>query len=216
MRAILSAVAGGTLLAFAATASTSHAETAGLYFGADIGLFDFELPGSLDQLQGCDNGTCDIVGSPSYDDIGFRLSGVVGTGITENLRVEGEVFFDIDTTSGSRQATGAVTASVSADVRTYGGMLNGWFDIGADEVLGAYVGGGVGMLFAKTSHNIVGRAQEALEGSGGDTDTEFAYQLGGGLHFQGWHVGYRYLKSGDLNDYGNITEHILMVGLRMW
>ena len=216
MRAILSAIAGSTLLAFAAMTTSSHAETTGLYFGADIGLFDFDLPGRLGELQGCDGNDCESVGSPSYDDIGFRLSGVVGTGLTENLRVEAEVFFDIDTASGSRQEGTGLTASVSGDVRTYGGMLNGWFDIGSDEVWGVYVGGGAGMLFAKTSHNIVDRANAAFEGSSSDTDTEFAYQLGGGLHFQGWHVGYRYMKSGELNDYGNLTEHILLVGLRMW
>ena len=44
------------------------------------------------------------------------------------------------------------------------------------------------------------------------TDTEFAYQLGIGMHFQGWHVGYRYLQTGDLNDYGNITQHVLVAG----
>ena len=60
------------------------------------------------------------------------------------------------------------------------------------------------------------RAGRALQGGGDDSDTETAYQLGGGLHFQGWHVGYRFLRSSDLNDYGNITEHILLAGFRIW
>ena len=140
----------------------------------------------------------------------------MGMGLTEMVRAEAEVFFDIDTASGSEQQAQGLTASVSGDVRTYGVMLNSWVDIGADSAWGVYLGGGAGMLFAKTSHRIVDRAQNALQGSGDDTDTEFAYQIGLGVHFQGWHVGYRYLKTGDLNDYGEVTQHVLLVGLRMW
>ena len=45
MRAYLSALAGAAFAALAAVATTGHAEQAGLYFGADVGLFDFDLPG---------------------------------------------------------------------------------------------------------------------------------------------------------------------------
>ena len=95
-------------------------------------------------------------------------------------------------------------------------MVNGWFDIGTSTTWAAYLGGGAGLLFAETSHNIVSRAGEALSSGGGGSDTETAYQLGAGAHFEGWHVGYRFLRSSDLNDYSNITEHILLVGLRLW
>jgi len=216
MRILLSAVAGAALLALAVAGTDGRAEEAGLYFGADFGLFDFDLPGKANELQGCGGGRCDNIGSPSYDDINFRLSGVVGLGLTENFRAEGELFFDIDTASGSRHEGSGHSASVSADVRTYGTMVNGWFDIGTSTTWAAYIGGGAGLLFAETSHNIVSRAGEALSSGGDDSDTETAYQLGAGAHFEGWHVGYRFLRSSDLNDYGNITEHILLVGLRIW
>ena len=101
MRAFLSAVAGIALLALTALSTASHADEAGLYFGADLGLFKFDLPGKAGELQGCRGGSCDNIGSPSYDDINFRASGVVGMGIVENFRAEAEVFFDIDTASGS-------------------------------------------------------------------------------------------------------------------
>ena len=216
MRAFLSAVAGIALLALTALSTASHADEAGLYFGADLGLFKFDLPGKAGELQGCRGGSCDNIGSPSYDDINFRASGVVGMGIVENFRAEAEVFFDIDTASGSKREAEGLSASVSADVRTYGAMLNGWFDIGADTTWGLYAGGGAGLLFAKTSHNIVDRAGRALATDADDSDTETAFQLGFGTHFEGWHAGYRFLRSSDLNDYGNITEHILLVGLRIW
>ena len=216
MRAIQSALAGGAFAALAMLSPPSHAEQAGLYFGADVGLFDFDLPGELSRLQGCNNGSCTNFESPTYNDTNFRLSGVVGMGLTEMLRAEAEVFFDIDTASGSERQSQGLTASVSGDVRTYGVMLNSWVDIGAGTTWGIYAGGGAGMLFADTSHRIVYRAQNALQGGGDETDTEFAYQLGLGIHFQGWHVGYRYLKTGDLNDYGEMTQHVLMAGLRMW
>ena len=216
MRAILSAVAGSAFVALAALSAPSQAEQAGLYFGIDVGLFDFDLPGKLSEFEGCNNGSCDDIASPSYNDTNFRVSGVVGMGLTEMLRAEAEVFFDIDTASGSEQQEQAISASISGDVRTYGVMLNSWVDLGAGTTWGLYVGGGAGMLFADTSHRIVDRAQNALQGSGGGTDTEFAYQLGLGAHFQGWHVGYRYIKTGDLNDYGDMTQHVLLLGLRMW
>ena len=214
MRAIQSALAGGAFAALAMLSPPSHAEQAGLYFGADVGLFDFDLPGELSQLQGCDS--CGNIASPTYNDTNFRLSGVVGMGLTEMLRAEAEVFFDIDTASGSERQSQGLTASVSGDVRTYGVMLNSWVDIAAGTSLGIYAGGGAGMLFADTSHRIVDRAEAAFQGGGDETDMEFAYQLGLGIHFQGWHVGYRYLKTGDLNDYGEMTQHVLMAGLRMW
>ena len=216
MRAILSAVAGGAFAALALLSPPGHAEQAGLYFGADVGLFDFDLPGELSRLQACNGGSCENIESPTYDDTNFRLSGVVGMGLTEMLRAEAEVFFDIDTASGSEQQEQAISASVSGDVRTYGVMLNTWVDLGAGTTWGIYGGGGAGMLFADTSHRIVDRATDALQGSGDETNTEFAYQLGVGIHFQGWHVGYRYLRSGDLDDYGEVTQHVLMAGLRMW
>ena len=214
MRAILSAVAGSAFAALSLLSPPSHAEQAGLYFGADVGIFDFDLPGELSRLEACDG--CDSVASPSYDDTNFRISGVVGMGLTEMLRAEAEVFFDIDTASGSDRQSQTISASVSGDVRTYGVMLNSWVDLGAGTTWGVYGGGGAGMLFADTSHRIFDRLQNTLQGSGDDTDTEFAYQLGVGIHFQGWHVGYRYLRSGGLNDYGNITQHVLLAGLRMW
>ena len=216
MRILLSAVTGAALLALAVASTDGRAEQAGLYFGADLGIFDFELPGKAGELQGCGGGRCDNIGSPSYDDINIRLSGVVGLGLAENFRAEGELFFDIDTASASRHEGTGHSASVSADIRTYGTMVNGWFDIGTSTSWAAYLGGGAGLLFAKTSHNIVSRAGDALSSDAGGTDTETAYQLGAGAHFEGWHVGYRFLRSSDLNDYSNITEHILLVGLRIW
>ena len=141
MRTLLAAVAGSALLAFATLTSAGHADEAGLYFGADIGLFDFDLPGKASELQGCGSEGCGSIGSPNYDDVSFRLSGVIGTGLSENLRVEGEAFFDIDTASGSKQEGQTVSASVSGDVRTYGLMLNGWVDVGSGTAWGVYLGG---------------------------------------------------------------------------
>ena len=216
MRVYLSALAGAAFTALAAVATTGHAEQTGLYFGADVGLFDFDLPGKASEFEGCNDDECGAISSPSVDGTNFRLGGVVGMGVLEQLRAEVEVFFDIDTVSGGASQDQGVSASASADVRTYGVMLNSWFDIGADTAWGVYLGGGAGMLFAETSHRIFDRAQNALQGGDDRTDVEFAYQVGVGVHIQGWHVGYRYLTTGDLNDYGDISQHVLLVGLRMW
>ena len=216
MRALLSALAGIAIAALAMGTTAGHAEQAGLYFGADVGLLDFDMPGKVSEFEGCNDDECGHIASPSVDGTNFRVGGVIGMGIFEQLRAEAEVFFDIDTVSGSENQEQGVSASASADVRTYGVMLNSWFDIGADTAWAAYLGGGAGILFAETSHRIVDRAGDALRGSDDRTDTEFAYQIGLGVHIQGWHVGYRYLTTGDLNDYGEISQHVLLLGLRMW
>lgn len=214
MRTFPSAVAGLVFLAATAVGTAGHADEAGLYFGADLGLFDFDLPGKASELQACKGDDCGNVGSPSYDDISFRASGVVGMGVTENLRAEGELFFDISTASGSERGGEGASYSVSGDIRTWGLMLNGWFDIGSDTAWGLYAGGGAGLMRAKTS--VEGTDGTALRSSGSDSDTETVFQLGGGVHIQGWHVGYRFMRSSDLNDYGNITAHMLMAGFRLW
>ena len=216
MRANLSILAAIAFAVPLVVTTASHAEQAGLYFGADVGLLDFDMPGKASEFEGCNDDDCGAIASPSVDGTNFRVGGVIGMGVLEQLRAEVEVFFDIDTVSGNETQEQGVSASVAADVRTYGVMLNSWFDIGADTTWGAYLGGGAGMLFAETSHRILDRAQNALQGGDDRTDTEFAYQIGLGLHFQGWHVGYRYLTTGDLNDYGDISQHVLLVGLRMW
>ena len=216
MRAFLSVLAGAAFVAVVSGTSTGHAEQAGLYFGADVGLLNFDMPGKVSEFEGCNEDDCGPIASPSVDGTNFRVGGVIGMGLVEQVRGEVEVFFDIDTVSGNETQEQSVSASVSADVRTYGVMLNSWFDIGVDTAWGAYLGGGAGMLFAETSHRILDRAQNALQGGDDRTDTEFAYQIGLGVHFQGWHVGYRYLTTGDLNDYGDISQHVLLVGLRMW
>ena len=216
MRAFLPALAGIAFVALATGTTAGHAEQTGLYFGADVGLLDFELPGKVSEFEGCNDDACGQIGSPSVDGTNFRVGGVIGMGVFEQVRAEAEVFFDIDTVSGRESEEQSVSASVSADVRTYGVMLNSWFDIGSDTAWAAYLGGGAGILFAETSHRIVDRAGDALRGSDDRTDTEFAYQIGVGVHIQGWHIGYRYLTTGDLNDYGDISQHILLIGLRMW
>ena len=216
MRAFLSALAGVALVALATGTTAGHAEQAGLYFGADVGLLDFDLPGKASEFEGCNDDACSHIGSPSVDGTNFRVGGVVGMGVFEQVRAEAEVFFDIDTVSGSESQEQGVSASASVDVRTYGLMLNSWFDIGSDTAWSAYLGGGAGILFAETSHRILDRAGAALRGSDDRTDTEFAYQIGVGVHIQGWHIGYRYLTTGDLNDYGDVSQHVLLLGLRMW
>ena len=216
MRYLLSALVGGIVLATAAVAAADDSDTAGLYFGADVGLFEFDLPGEAAQLPVCRDGGCDSIGSPDYDDVNFRISAVIGRGIVGNLRAEGEIFFDVDSASGSKQEGTTITHSVSGDVRTYGVMLNAWYDFGFDTTWSVYIGGGTGLVVAETSHRIEDLDDVLPSLLDDDSDAETAYQIGFGINFEGWHAGYRYLGSSDLNDYGSINQHVLMVGLRIW
>ena len=62
------------------------------------------MPGKASEFEGCNDDECSSIGSPSVDGTNFRVSGVIGMGIVEQVRAEAEVFFDIDTVSGSDNA----------------------------------------------------------------------------------------------------------------
>ena len=68
MRAFLSTVAGATFVALATMTTAGHAEQIGLYFGADVGLLDFDLPAG----KASEFGDGEIA-SPSVDGTNFRL-----------------------------------------------------------------------------------------------------------------------------------------------
>ncbi|OYX22642.1 MAG: hypothetical protein B7Z10_12870 [Rhodobacterales bacterium 32-66-7] len=150
--------------AILAVMNASAVMAEGLYFGAYAGLAAQE---DLD---------LDI---PSTSDNGFVLGAVIGTDLTENLRIEGELSFE--TSEGQYEGKGG---STDFDVSTLSLLGNAWVDFDTGTGLQPYVGGGVGV------------ARVAVDdGISDDSDTGFAYQVGFGARFGQsgeFDLGYRY------------------------
>ena len=157
-----------------------------------------------------------MVGSPSYGDAAGRLSAVIGNRVAENIRLDGEFLIDVATAEAHGRDTSGYGSAVSGNVRTYGLMLNGWYDMEIDADWDFYLGGGAGAIIAETSYDKQNIVRVTLDSEGDASDTGTAYQLGIGITRGGWHIGYRYLASRDLGSHGRITAHTLTIGGRIW
>ena len=186
MRAILSAVAGSAFVALASVVHPEPGRTGRSLLQASMSGCSISIcPASCRSSRGATMAVATISRLRATTTPIFASAASWAWGSPRCFGPRPRVFFDIDTASGSEQQEQAISASISGDVRTYGVMLNSWVDLGAGTTWGIYGGGGAGMLFADTSHRIVDRAQNALQGSGDGTDTEFAYQLGRGRPLPG-------------------------------
>ena len=153
MQRYLPHLLGCVLLASAATDTMAQTPNDSWYFGLDAGLTDLEVTGRPSQVRVCDAVECSTVGLPNYGNAALRLTGVVGTRIAENVRVDGELFVDVASAEAHGRAEGGFGSTVSGAVRTYGLMLNGWLDLDVDASWNIYLGGGAGMLIAQTSYH---------------------------------------------------------------
>lgn len=156
----LLALSGAVVVGISGTAATAE----GLYFGAYAGF------ASLEDLD------FDI---PSSTDDGYVLGAVIGTELTENLRIEGELSYEDG--SGEYEGKGG---STDFDVSTLSLLGNAWVDFDTGSGLNPYVGGGVGV--ARVSID---------DGISDESDTGFAYQVGFGARFgraEEFDLGYRY------------------------
>lgn len=141
---------------------------------------------------------------------GFKIAGMVGYRLGENLRVEGELFFaraKVDRqTYGSIVSAGnpvpvRVDVPISGSASQTGAMANVWFDIPTDTDWTPYVGGGVGLIrvdqgdLEYDSNTLANRLAKLQNPNAPDfpagfvpeissTDTAFGYHFGAG-------VGYR-------------------------
>ncbi len=143
---------------------------------------------------------------------GFAFGGVVGTNVSNSVRVELEVS---DIMASADCAGKCVATSVDVDALSILG--NAWLDIPIDSSITPYIGGGIG------------GTQVSVDGGGNNGSAwSFAYQLGAGLRMNvGTNVmvdlGYRY-KSATNIDAGDIdpgfgdadidaNAHVVQLGL---
>jgi opacity protein-like surface antigen len=160
------------------------------------------------EIGGTVDGNVDVSGVREFElDSGLVVAGALGADLGAGLRVEGElVYLDSDV-----DIPGA-----SADVQVTGLFANVAYDFATDWPVTPYVGAGIG--WAQTEHN------NPLTR---DDDTNFAWQLKGGL---GWEMSpgliidanYRYLNAPEFEGSrigggrveADTDAHVLSVGLR--
>ena len=141
---------------------------------------------------------------------GFKVAGMLGYRLGENLRVEGELFFArarvdkqsyANIVSAGNPVPVEVDLPISGSASQTGGMANIWFDIptGSDWI--PYIGGGIGVIRvdqgdlkydANSLANRLAKLQNANAPEFPDgfvpeissTDTSFAYQFGAGFGYR--------------------------------
>jgi opacity protein-like surface antigen len=195
-------------MAMASTALTSPAlaRDGQWYIQGDGGVMivedqDFDVNGTPDSATANYDVDYDFGAAVGYDFGAFRLeaeasyraadlesvqSGPLGLALNP---VQGGGF---STFNGSREALGEVNALSF--------MLNGLIDLGDDDGLQAFAGGGVGVARV----DLEGRVNANGPGIWNDSDTGFAWQLLAGIRAplsDSWDVGlkYRYFNAPDVN-----------------
>jgi outer membrane autotransporter protein len=140
----------------------------------------------------------------------------VGTNVTPNIRSEVELSYrkvDLDKVSYS-----GIDVDISGENKTWGLMLNGYYDFMPENEFTPYVSAGIGLL--RHDGKIDAAAGYAVTDEDGN-DTTFGYQLGLGasldiadnVSFDG---GYRYLGSSDIKMESTYEydSHEIRFGLR--
>jgi len=161
---------------------TTNASAEGLYFGG-FGAF-----ASVNDLE-------DIGSGFSFSN-GYMIGAVIGTELTENLRIEGELSYQ--TSEG--ECIGKCV-DPDFDLTTLALLGNAWVDFDAGNGVKPYVGGGIGIANVSTD-----------EGFSGEDDTGLAYQLGLGARFgeaRQFDIGYRYRSVSIDDPDSDVTSHML-------
>jgi opacity protein-like surface antigen len=164
------AAAAASSLALAGAAQAQQTADPAWYVRSDAGgTFEGELNGANPKVKGKSGWTVDLA---------------AGRSLNSNVRAEGELLY-----------SEADRKDVSTGkIKTFGGLVNGYYDIDTGTKFRPYVGAGIGV------------AQVKLDGgpaTHGD-DTGFAYQLKTGVSYAindrlSAQVGYRYLGVNDVN-----------------
>lgn len=180
-------LASGAVLA-GMTATPAFAE--GNYFGGFVGAALVD-----------DNDLADGVLDLSFD-TGLMVGGVIGTHLSDNIRIEGELSY----LSADGDCEGKCSGSFDSSALELLG--NAWYDFATDSGFRPYVGGGVGI--AKVSFE--------LDGIEAD-ETGLAWQVGAGVRLGetgAFDIGYRYraisIDVDDVDDEFEANAHVIQVG----
>ena len=200
---------GAALVALVQTTATAQAQSiSNSYISAKVGIT------KTSDADWSDTGLTGDIGIDTGKNIAFAY----GFNAMPSLRTELEVSYrkaDLDDIT----VDGVGTADLTGDVKTWGFLLNGYYDFMADQSFSPYISAGVGAL--RHSGKISSVAGLGVTGVSG-SDTVFAYQLGAGASYDIGHNlaldgGYRYLGSSD-PDFSTTTAeydaHEFRLGVR--
>lgn len=170
---------------------------------ADIRDKNFPLNGAI-----CGNAACTVPGPLNDVDDSWILGAGVGYRFDPNFR--GDVTLGYRGSYKLRGVDAGVPAtSFNADVQSWVGLLNGYYDFAVGGSLKPYIGAGIG--FARNNvGNITGTTAGVTATVPGGTKTNFAWALMAGVSFPlsadvTLDIGYRYLEAGTAEtDFGTV------------
>jgi len=152
-------------------------------------------------------------------DSGLALAGAIGTGFSNNVRIEIELAYqknDLDKITANVSIPGVGSGSGSlgldGDVSSIAGLLNGYYDFKNTSAFTPFISGGIGM--ANVEFDAYGSS---------DDDTVFAYQVGLGIGYAinekvSLDLKYRYFGTADLEfDTTEVeySSHNIYAGVRI-
>jgi len=110
-------------------------------------------------------------------DEGFIVGGAVGAEVYPDIRGEVELSYQFNDARDLNVSFGAPVRPDSGEVEIVNLLFNLWYDINLDTVIKPYIGGGIGIGFVDIRSRIpAGTAWS-------DTETAFAFQVGGGFKY---------------------------------
>ncbi len=154
----------------------------------------------------------------SYDS-GFSVTGFLGARVMEALRLEGEITYRNNDFDRVRDIEGSIP--LGGDISSWSLMFNGFYDFVNPGPFTPYLGGGIGFARIKADANFLGI--NVID----DSDTVFAWQLGGGVSYalnpqMALVLDYRYFATDDpeFRDFegdrfkSEYASHNVSVGMR--
>lgn len=200
---------GAAIVALGQTATTAQAQSiSNSYIAAKIGIT------KTSDADWSDSGLTGDIGI----DNATNFAVAYGFNVVPSVRTELEVSYrnaDLDDVT----VDGVGSADLGGDLKSWGFLLNGYYDFLADQAFSPYLTAGIGAL--RHTGKVTSVAGLGVTGAS-DSDTVFAYQLGGGASYDvtekvALDGGYRYLASTDPKFDGMKAEydaHEFRVGVR--
>jgi opacity protein-like surface antigen len=202
-------VAAAGIAAGAAQAQLYWRVDSGYSWSKDAGISDKNFP-----LNGiiCGNAACTVPGQLNDLDNSLILGAGVGYRFDPNLR--GDVTLGYRGYYKLRGVDAGVPAtSFSADVKSWLGLLNGYYDFPVGGSWMPYLGAGIGFARNKVD-SVTGTGGGITASVPGGTKTEFAWALMAGVSYplnagMTLDIGYRYLDAGRAEtDFGAVSPAV--------
>lgn len=157
-------------------------------------------------------------------DSGLALSGAIGMGFSNNVRLEAEVAYqknDLDKVNASIVGLGSATLDMGGDTSSTALLVNGYYDFVNSSAFTPFIGAGLGLANVDLSPSFTFPGYGTISDS--SDDTVFAYQFGAGVNYAvnekiSFDVKYRYFGTADIDIETTTIEyssHNIYAGIRV-